>query len=52
MTMLYPIVLETEDNGAVNAYVGAAPVCRGRFAREGRTGDPRGSVRISERAPR
>ena len=42
MTMLYPIVLETEDNSAVSAYV-AARVCRGRFAREGRTGDPRGS---------
>ena len=26
MTMLYPIVLETEDNGAVSAYVPGLPV--------------------------
>ena len=26
MTMLYPIVLETEDNGAVSAYVQGLPV--------------------------
>ena len=30
MTMLYPIVLETEESGAVSAYVpGVARVCRG-----------------------
>ena len=26
MTLLYPIVLETEDNGAVSAYVPGLPV--------------------------
>ena len=37
MTLLYPIVLETEDNGAVSAYVPGLPVyaaaeslCKGR----------------------
>ncbi len=43
MTMLYPIVLETEADGAVSAYVaGAAGVRGGRYSRQGRTCHPCG----------
>ena len=50
MTLLYPIVLETEDNGAVSAYVPGLPVyAAAETPREGRTRHSRGADGIPGR---
>src|SRR5262245_54598263 len=52
MTMLYPIVLETEESGAVSAYVPGLPVYAAAYTWEGGARYSRCADRVSERAPR